>query len=114
VECSPNAEHDGNRCQSARERVLFPAGAGRPRVGERLEVDVGNDLARHAKRADCREDAGEDQAPCGTADLVAMEVTEIALPYDHGQSALAACEVVVDTPAAYAASHSEVQRARCA
>ena len=44
----------------------------------------------------------------GTANLVAMDVTEIAPPYDHGQSAMAVCQVIVDTLAAYAASHSEV------
>jgi arginase family enzyme len=44
----------------------------------------------------------------GTADLVAMDVTEIAPAYDHGQSAMAVCQVIVDTLAAYAASHSQV------
>jgi arginase family enzyme len=44
----------------------------------------------------------------GSADLVAMDVTEIAPAYDHGQSAMAACQVIVDTLAAYAASHAEV------
>ena len=44
----------------------------------------------------------------GTADLVAMDVTEVAPAYDHGQSAMAACQVIVDTLAAYADSHSEV------
>jgi arginase family enzyme len=37
-----------------------------------------------------------------------MDVTEIAPAYDHGQSAMAVCQVIVDTLAAYAASHSQV------
>jgi agmatinase len=45
-------------------------------------------------------------AVVGRADLVAMDVTEIAPAYDHGQSAIAACQVIVDTLAAYAAAHA--------
>ncbi len=41
----------------------------------------------------------------GRADLVAMDVTEVAPAYDHGQSAMAACQVIVDTLAAYADAH---------
>ncbi len=41
----------------------------------------------------------------GRADIVAMDVCEIAPAYDDGQSAMAACQVIVDTLAAYADSH---------
>jgi agmatinase len=41
----------------------------------------------------------------GRCDLVAMDVTEIAPAYDSGQSAIAACQVIVDTLAAYADAH---------
>lgn len=41
----------------------------------------------------------------GRCDLVAMDVCEVAPAYDHGQSAMAACQVVVDTLAAYADAH---------
>jgi agmatinase len=41
-------------------------------------------------------------AVIGRSDLVAMDVTEIAPAYDHGQSAIAACQVIADTLAAYA------------
>ena len=41
----------------------------------------------------------------GRSDLVAMDVCEIAPAYDHGQSAMAACQVIVDTLAAYADAH---------
>ena len=41
----------------------------------------------------------------GRADIVAMDVCEIAPAYDSGQSAIAACQVIVDTLAAYADSH---------
>jgi agmatinase len=44
-------------------------------------------------------------AVIGRTDLVAMDVTEIAPAYDNGQSAIAACQVIVDTLAAYADSH---------
>jgi agmatinase len=44
-------------------------------------------------------------AVIGRTDLVAMDVTEIAPAYDSGQSAMAACQVIVDTLAAYADSH---------
>jgi hypothetical protein len=37
-----------------------------------------------------------------------MDVTEIAPAHDHGQSAMAVCQVIVDMLAAYAASHSQV------
>ena len=41
----------------------------------------------------------------GRCDLVAMDVCEVAPAYDNGESAMAACQVVVDTLAAYADSH---------
>ncbi len=41
----------------------------------------------------------------GRADLIALDVAEIAPAYDHGQSAMAACQVISDTLAAYADSH---------
>jgi arginase family enzyme len=41
----------------------------------------------------------------GRCDLVAMDVCEVAPAYDHGQSAMAACQVIVDTLAAYADAH---------
>jgi agmatinase len=44
----------------------------------------------------------------GRTDLVAMDVCEIAPAYDNGQSAMAACQVIVDTLAAYADAHREV------
>jgi agmatinase len=44
----------------------------------------------------------------GRSDLVAMDVTEIAPAYDHGQSAMAACQVLADTLAAYADAHTNV------
>jgi agmatinase len=44
-------------------------------------------------------------AVIGRTDMVAMDVTEIAPAYDNGQSAIAACQVIVDTLAAYADSH---------
>jgi agmatinase len=44
-------------------------------------------------------------AVIGRTDIVAMDVTEIAPAYDNGQSAIAACQVIVDTLAAYADSH---------
>jgi arginase family enzyme len=40
-----------------------------------------------------------------TVDLVAMDVCEVAPAYDNGESAMAACQVIVDTLAAYADSH---------
>jgi arginase family enzyme len=43
----------------------------------------------------------------GRADLVAMDVCEVAPAYDHGQSAMAACQVIVDTLAAFADAHRE-------
>ena len=42
----------------------------------------------------------------GRAGIVAMDVTEIAPAYDSGQSVIAACQVIVDTLAAYAHAHS--------
>ena len=44
-------------------------------------------------------------ATIGRCNLVAMDVTEIAPAYDNGQSAMAACQVLVDTLAAYADAH---------
>ena len=41
----------------------------------------------------------------GRADLIAFDVAEVAPAYDHGQSAMAACQVISDTLAAYADSH---------
>ena len=41
----------------------------------------------------------------GRADIVAMDVCEVAPAYDNGESAMAACQVIVDTLAAYADSH---------
>ncbi|MGN6379691.1 MAG: arginase family protein, partial [Gaiellales bacterium] len=43
----------------------------------------------------------------GRADLIAMDVCEIAPAYDNGQSAMAACQVIVDTLAAYADAHRD-------
>ena len=39
----------------------------------------------------------------GRADIVAMDVCEVAPAYDNGESAMAACQVIADTLAAYAA-----------
>jgi agmatinase len=44
-------------------------------------------------------------AVIGRSDLVAMDVCEVAPAYDSGQSAMAACQVIVDTLAAYADAH---------
>ncbi|HEY3766160.1 MAG TPA: arginase family protein, partial [Gaiellales bacterium] len=41
----------------------------------------------------------------GRCDLVAMDVCEVAPAYDNGESAMAACQVIVDTLAAYADAH---------
>jgi agmatinase len=41
----------------------------------------------------------------GRADIVAMDVCEVAPAYDNGESAMAACQVIADTLAAYADSH---------
>jgi agmatinase len=41
----------------------------------------------------------------GRANIVAMDVCEVAPAYDNGESAMAACQVIADTLAAYADAH---------